>query len=109
MFKKLFGGLIDSNEKEIDRIKPIVDKINALEPDFERLSDAELQAKTGEFKSPHHPSSCAEKREEVEKARQELTEKRKCEAEAINDIQAGRAVPRMQRPGKSARKPREGA
>ncbi len=43
MFKKLFGGLIDSNEKEIDRLEPIIDKINALEPEFERLSDAELQ------------------------------------------------------------------
>ena len=31
-------------------IRPIVDKINALEPDMERMSDANLQAKTSEFK-----------------------------------------------------------
>ena len=44
---KWFGGLVDSNEKEINRLQPIIDKINALEPEFERLSDAELRAKTG--------------------------------------------------------------
>ncbi|MFC1950508.1 preprotein translocase subunit SecA [Chloroflexota bacterium] len=50
MFKWL-GGLIDSNEKELKRLQPIVDKINELEPKFERLSDNELRAKTDEFKA----------------------------------------------------------
>ena len=45
--KKIFG---DPNEKELKNIRPIVDKINALEPDMERMSDANLQAKTSEFK-----------------------------------------------------------
>ncbi|MDD4924010.1 MAG: preprotein translocase subunit SecA [Dehalococcoidales bacterium] len=48
---KLFGGSGDSNEKVIKRLQPIVDKINALEPDFLKLSDAQLRAKTDEFKS----------------------------------------------------------
>ncbi|GAI03503.1 unnamed protein product, partial [marine sediment metagenome] len=50
MFKWL-GGFIDSNEKELRRLQPAVNKINSLEPEFERLSDAELQAKTDEFKA----------------------------------------------------------
>jgi preprotein translocase subunit SecA len=50
MFKWL-GGLIDSNEKELKRLESAVDRINGLEPEFERLSDAELRAKTDEFKS----------------------------------------------------------
>jgi preprotein translocase subunit SecA len=50
MFKWL-GGLIDSNEKELRRLQPLVDQINELEPEFERLSDAELRAKTAEFKT----------------------------------------------------------
>ncbi len=50
MFKWL-GGLVDSNEKELKRLQPIVDRINSLEPVFERLSDAELRAKTIEFKA----------------------------------------------------------
>ena len=48
---KWLGGLVDSNEKELKRLQPIVDKINRLEPDFERLSDDELCAKTDDFKS----------------------------------------------------------
>ncbi len=49
MFKWL-GGLVDSNEKELKRLQPLVVEINALEYEFERLSDAELRAKTDEFK-----------------------------------------------------------
>ncbi len=86
MFKKLFSGLMDSNDREVERIKPIIAKINALEPDFERLSDAELKAKTQEFKD-RISQACAGTREELEKARLELSEKRKCEVDAINSIQ----------------------
>ena len=50
MFKWL-GSLGDSNEKELKRLQPAVNRINELEPDFERLSDAELRAKTDEFKA----------------------------------------------------------
>jgi preprotein translocase subunit SecA len=48
---KWLGSLIDSNEKELRRLEPIVDQINSLEPDFQKLSDAELRAKTDEFKA----------------------------------------------------------
>ena len=48
---KWLGSLTDSNEKEIKRLEPIVDEINSLEPDFQKLSDAELRAKTDEFKA----------------------------------------------------------
>jgi len=50
MFKWL-GGLIDSNEKELKRLQPIINKINELESEFEQLSDDELHAKTDEFKA----------------------------------------------------------
>jgi preprotein translocase subunit SecA len=50
MFKFL-GGLVDSNEKELKRLQPKVDRINELEPEFEKLSDAELRAKTDEFRA----------------------------------------------------------
>jgi preprotein translocase subunit SecA len=48
---KWLGSLIDSNEKELKRLEPIVDQINSLEPDFQKLSDAELRAKTDQFKA----------------------------------------------------------
>jgi len=40
----------DPNEKELERLQEIVDEINALESDMQKLSDAELKAKTAEFK-----------------------------------------------------------
>ncbi|MGN1153620.1 MAG: preprotein translocase subunit SecA, partial [Candidatus Gastranaerophilaceae bacterium] len=44
---KLLGG---TNEKKIKKVLSIVDHINALEPEFEKLTDEELRAKTDEFK-----------------------------------------------------------
>ena len=38
------------SEREVKRIIPIVDKIEALEPEMEKLSDEELKGKTEEFK-----------------------------------------------------------
>jgi len=46
--KRLVGT---KNEREIKRIRPYVDEINKLESELARLTDAELGAKTGEFKS----------------------------------------------------------
>ena len=44
-------GLFKSySEKEVKRVKPLVNKINELEPDIEKLSDKELRGKTDEFK-----------------------------------------------------------
>jgi preprotein translocase subunit SecA len=48
---KWLSNLIDSNEKELKRLQPLVSQINSLEPEFEKLSDAELRAKTDEFKA----------------------------------------------------------
>ena len=45
---KIFGT---ENERVIKRLKPIVIKISAMEPEMKKLSDEELKAKTFEFKS----------------------------------------------------------
>jgi len=49
MFKWL-GGLKDSNERELKRLEPIVNRINELEAEFSKLTDARLRAKTDESK-----------------------------------------------------------
>ena len=46
-FQKLFGSYSD---RELKRIYPIADKIEKLEPQMQALSDADLRAKTEEFK-----------------------------------------------------------
>lgn len=38
------------SEREVKRVIPIVDRIEALEPEMEKLSDEELRGKTAEFK-----------------------------------------------------------
>ena len=48
---KWFSGLIDSNEKELKHLHPLVAQTNSLEPEFEKLTDVELRAKTDEFKA----------------------------------------------------------
>ncbi|WP_407951518.1 preprotein translocase subunit SecA [Pendulispora albinea] len=45
--KKILGT---SHEREVKRLRPRVEAINALEPAIKKLSDAELRAKTFEFK-----------------------------------------------------------
>ncbi|MGG7176904.1 preprotein translocase subunit SecA [Clostridium paraputrificum] len=47
----LFGGLFKSySEREVNRIRPIADKIEALDGEMAKLSDDELKGKTVEFK-----------------------------------------------------------
>ncbi|HOQ36753.1 MAG TPA: preprotein translocase subunit SecA [Acetivibrio sp.] len=49
--KKLLEKIIGSySDREVKRIMPIVDKIEALEPEMQALSDDQLRAKTPEFK-----------------------------------------------------------
>ncbi|WP_170588190.1 preprotein translocase subunit SecA [Ruegeria arenilitoris] len=45
--KKVFGT---PNDRKIKATRPLVDKINALEPEFEKLSDDDLKAKTEELR-----------------------------------------------------------
>ena len=47
IFKKIFGT---KNDREIKRIRKIVDAINKLEPDFQKLTDEQLREKTAYFK-----------------------------------------------------------
>ena len=47
LLKKLFG---DYSTKEIKRVKPMMNAVLALEDEYAALSDAELKAKTAQFK-----------------------------------------------------------
>ena len=46
----LFAKLFDHNERDVNRYRKIVDKINGLEPQFKKLTDEELKNKTAEFR-----------------------------------------------------------
>ena len=47
LFTKIFGT---HSEHEVKRITPLVDRIEALEPEYEKLSDEQLAHKTTEFR-----------------------------------------------------------
>ncbi len=47
LLTKVFGS---KNEREIKRMQPLVEQVNALEPEIQSLSDSELQAQTGLFR-----------------------------------------------------------
>jgi preprotein translocase subunit SecA len=46
--RMVFGS---ASDRRVKRYRPLVDAINALESEFERLSDAELRAKTDAFRA----------------------------------------------------------
>ena len=45
--KKIFGT---ENDRKLKKLRPLVEKINSLEPEFEKLTDDALRQKTEEFK-----------------------------------------------------------
>ncbi|MFC1463502.1 MAG: preprotein translocase subunit SecA [Candidatus Brachytrichaceae bacterium NZ_4S206] len=52
MFKNLLTRLVGSDsDKALARLGPLVERCNALEPEMMKLTDAELRAKTDEFKA----------------------------------------------------------
>ncbi|TVX89436.1 preprotein translocase subunit SecA [Paenibacillus agilis] len=48
LVKKIFG---DANEREVKRLMKTVEFINGLEPEFEKLTDEQVRAKTDEFRA----------------------------------------------------------
>ena len=67
MISLLLKLLGNPNEKKVKNIMGIIDHINSLEPEFEKLSDEELRAKTNEFKAilAKRPKSDNEKADRI--------------------------------------------
>lgn len=62
MLSSLIGGIFGTkNERELKRMRKIVNKINALEPKISALSDEELSAKTPEFKQRYKQGESLDK------------------------------------------------
>ena len=47
---RLLNRFIDSNDREIRRLQPLIDEANALEPEYEKLSDDEIRAAFAEIR-----------------------------------------------------------
>ncbi|HXG39825.1 MAG TPA: preprotein translocase subunit SecA, partial [Candidatus Limnocylindrales bacterium] len=75
---------VDSNERELKRIQPYVDRINALEPEFEALTDAEIRARIEAIRAeirdeatPEEPSEDELHHPDLERRRELARERRK--------------------------------
>ncbi len=73
---------VDSNDRELRRIHPYVDRINGLEPEFEALSDADIRARIDEIRTdvreavvPDEPSDDEREHSDLER-RRELAKER---------------------------------
>ncbi len=94
MFKFL-NNLVDSNEKELKRLQPYVTRTNELEPEFEKLSDADLKARTEDFKARIKQASSGIQ-PKLEEAQRELEEARKHAAGATWDVEKDEAARQYQ-------------
>jgi preprotein translocase subunit SecA len=78
LIAKVFGT---KNEREIKRLMPRVEAINALEPEMRKLTDEQLRAKTDEFRLrikervariPDEPDADMDRRKELDDERRKL-------------------------------------
>ena len=83
---KWLGNLVDSNDKQIKRLQPLVDEINELEAEFQKLTDAELLAKTAEFKK-RMAEATPEIIEEMTQAATRLEETKRCLPDILDEFE----------------------
>jgi preprotein translocase subunit SecA len=81
---------VDSNDREIRRIQPLVDRTNELEPEMQALSDEEIRAFVDEIRDeireagePEEPSDDERHHPELERRREIARDRRKREQEQL--------------------------
>jgi len=93
MVMGFLSRFVDSNDREVKRIQPLVDAANALEPELERESDAEIRARADAIRAElaelqvgfgptqdEHDQRDPERRRDMEKARRTKENERLQEA-----------------------------
>jgi len=94
---RFLNRFVDSNDREVRRLQPLVDDTNALEAEFEALSEeqirarfAELRVEIGEAAEPDEASEDELHHPELERRRELKADRRKRENErlqkALNDV-----------------------
>ncbi|MFI5227349.1 MAG: preprotein translocase subunit SecA, partial [Candidatus Limnocylindrales bacterium] len=83
---------VDSNDREIKRIQPLVDEINDLEPEFEAMSDDDIRARMDvlraeirELAVPGEPSEDELDHPDPERRRELAKARRKKERQRVED------------------------
>ena len=82
MIGKILSAVVGThNDRELKRVKPKAEFITSLEPKISKLSDAELRAKTGEFRA-----KIKERLKDIDLPNLEKAERRKIETEVLEEI-----------------------
>jgi len=83
---------VDSNDRELKRIQPLVDEINALEPEFEALSDSEIRGRIDVIREeiralavPGEPGEDELEHPDLERRRELTKARRKKERQKVED------------------------
>jgi preprotein translocase subunit SecA len=91
--KNLFSRLVDSNDRELRRMRPVVDEINDLEAEFEALSDDEIRermtvvrAEVREDAAPSEPSPDELEHPEPERRRELARARRKSDTQRLQQV-----------------------
>ncbi len=107
---RLLSRFFDTNDREIGRIQPLIDEINALEPEYEALSDTEIRerievirADIREVAEPEEPSEDELHHPDRERRRDLARARRKRENERIAAALDG-AIPEVFAAGREAMK-----
>jgi len=96
---RFFSRFVDSNDRELRRIQPIVDEANELEAEIQALSDAEIRERFSEIRDeireiaePDEPSDDELHHPDLERRRELAKERRKKEnariQAALDDVAA---------------------
>src|SRR6187397_2100376 len=87
---RFLSRFVDSNDRELRRLQPLIDEANALEAEFEALSDEQIRAQIAEIREeihqvaqPDEPSDDELHHEDLERRRELRKERRKRENERI--------------------------
>ena len=88
--KGFLSRFVDSNDRELKRIQPLVDEANALEPEITDLGDEEIRARFAEIRAeiatiatPDEPSEDELHHPDLERRRELTKERRKREDDRI--------------------------
>ena len=90
---RFLSRFFDSNDRELDRIQPLVDQTNELEPEFEALSDEEIReridvirAEIVEAAAPEEPSEDELHHHDLERRRDLAKARRKRDNERLQAV-----------------------
>jgi preprotein translocase subunit SecA len=90
---RFISRFFDSNDRELSRIEPLIDRTNELEPEYEALSDAEIReridtirAEIAEEAAPEEPSEDELQHPDLERRRDLAKARRKRENQQLQKV-----------------------